>query len=84
MQHKKSNAFRDYPTPKSREEIQKWMGLVLFYKRWITSLSTIVAPITDLLKKSRPFKWGDAQQHAFEAVRTILTSDSVMGFPDLK
>ena len=84
MQHKKANEFAKFTVPQSRDDIQKWLGAVLFYRRWIPHLSTLTAPMTDLLKKGRPFKWSEQHQLGFDTITQILTSDKVMGFPDLK
>jgi hypothetical protein len=83
MQHKKCKDFANYPEPSSRDEVQKYLGLVQFYRRWVDNLATIASPLTDLLKKSRKFVWGAKERAAFLAINEVLQSDSVMAFPNL-
>ena len=83
-QRKKCREFKDYPTPTSREEVQKYLGGVQFYRRFVDNLATIASPLTDLLKKSRPWSWTERHQSAFETLNEILFQDIALSFPDLK
>ena len=84
MQHKKSREFSSFPEPTSRDEVQKYLGAVQFYRRWIDNLGTLAAPLTDLLKKRSNFVFGEKERAAFRAINEILESDIAMAFPDLK
>ena len=83
-QKKKCREFKDYPTPTSREEIQKYLGGVQFYRRFVDNLATIAAPLTDLLKKNKPWTWQPKHQTAFDTLNELLYQDIALSFPDLK
>jgi hypothetical protein len=48
----------------------------------VKDFSTIAAPINELTKKEVPFKWGEAQQRAFEELKMKLTTAPVLALPD--
>jgi hypothetical protein len=48
----------------------------------VKDFSTIAAPINELTKKEVPFKWGEAQQKAFEELKMKLTTTPVLALPD--
>lgn len=53
-----------------------------WYRRFIQKFSAIVAPITDLLKKNRPFKWNQACKEAWSKLRERLVPSPILTCPD--
>lgn len=43
----------EYPIPKSVRDVRRLLGMVGWYRRFIRDFSTITAPISELLKKSK-------------------------------
>jgi hypothetical protein len=56
MNDKKIRAIQKYPTPKSITEVISFYGLISFYKGFVKDLSILVAPLTEIVKKSMDFK----------------------------
>ena len=50
-------------------EIQNFLGLEGYYRRFIRDFFEIVVPMTRLTKKSVAFLWGPEQQITFETLR---------------
>jgi hypothetical protein len=46
-------------------EIQSFLGLTGYYRRFIPNFSKIVKPITELLKKGNKYVWSEAYDEAF-------------------
>jgi len=67
---------------KNVKELQRFLGLAGYYRRFIKGYATIAEPLTRLLHKAREYKWKDEQQRAFEELKRRLTEASVLGMPD--
>ena len=51
MDERKVQAVIDWPTPTKVTELQSFLGLANYYRRFIKGHSKIVSPLIDLLKK---------------------------------
>ena len=60
MDEEKIKAIKEWPTPKSVGEIHSFHGLANFYRSFIHDFSTVVTPLTEVIKKNVGFKWGNA------------------------
>ena len=72
----------NWPTPVNKQEIQQFMGLVNYYRRFIKNCSEVSKPLSQLTERNRPFKWTVQCQESFEALRRALASAPVLVFPD--
>jgi hypothetical protein len=63
-------------------QIQSFLGLTGYYRRFIPAFSRIVKPITELLKKEAKFVWSQKCEDAFHALRQHLTTTPVLAQPD--
>lgn len=73
-------AVTDWPTPKSVKDVQRFLGLSNFYRRFIKNYAAIVRPISDLIRK-KSFSWNEEQTKAFESLKIALTTAPVLRHP---
>ncbi|OMO91169.1 reverse transcriptase [Corchorus capsularis] len=82
VDEEKIKAIEDWPTPTNVGQVRSFHGLVGFYRRFVKDFSTLAAPITSVLKKNAPFKWGQEQQEAFETLKNKLTNAPLLVLPN--
>jgi hypothetical protein len=69
--------------PTTASEIQSFLGLAGYYRRFIKDFSKIDKPMMELLEKNKAFEWRIECQASFEELRKCLTSALVLVLPDL-
>jgi hypothetical protein len=69
--------------PTTASEIQSFLGLARYYRRFIKDFSKIAKPMMKLLEKNKAFEWTTECQASFEELRKCLTSAPVLVLPDL-
>lgn len=74
----KIKAIRDTPAPSNVSELRSFIGMIMYYSKFIQNVSTILAPLYELLKVGSSFKWDERCQNAFEVVKGKLTSSEVL------
>jgi hypothetical protein len=69
----KIEAIKSWLIPATLTQLQSFLGLAGFYRRFVRDFSTIAAPLNDLTKKGVPFYWGATQEHSFNTLIDKLT-----------
>jgi len=54
MDPRKIQVMRDWPTPRKVKDVQSFLGVANFYRRFIASYSDITVPLTRLTLKGAP------------------------------
>lgn len=78
-------AIKSWPVPSSINEVQQFLGLSNYYRRFIQNYSTIAHPLTELTKHTKSIKdWDDACTIAFNTLRDKLCTSPVLKLPDMQ
>ena len=65
MEKGKVKGVLEWPTPKCVKDIQKFLGLANYYRRFIKDFVSIARPLHDLVKKDQKWDWTEKQEKAF-------------------
>lgn len=75
----KVRAMLEIPSPRNLSEVRR---IVRWYRRFLPNFSTIIAPITALLKQSHKFIWTKECEKAFTKIKEQLIQAPVLSCPD--
>ena len=79
----KVEAIASYPRPRNRTEIRAFLGLAMYYRRFVKNFATIAEPLNDLLRKNPQTKfWTTKHQNAFDQIKQALITSPVLAKPD--
>jgi len=82
MDEAKVKAIQEWPPPKSITDVRSFHGLASFYRRFVKDFSMIASPLTEIVKKTVGFKWGEKQENAFSLLKSKLISAPLLSLPD--
>jgi hypothetical protein len=78
----KIKAVLDFPRPTTKKQIQSFLGLAGYYRRFIPHFSHISAALTSLLQKNKSLHWTDKAEEAFLDLKSRLASRPILVIPD--
>jgi len=83
MQKEKIEGVLSWPAPRNIKEVQKFLGLANYYRRFIKNFARIAAPLHMLVRKEQKWKWEKEQKKAFERLKAVFTTEPVLAIPDI-
>lgn len=78
----KVKAILTWPLPTSVKELQSFLGLVNYYRKFVENLSRLTAPLTKMIHKDSVFEWTPPRIAAFEQVKKVMTTTPVLRIAD--
>lgn len=82
MDPAKHKAVTDFRRPTNRTELQSWLGLGNWYRKFIKDYAKLVHPFKTLLKKEAAWVWTEEHEQSFIEMKKVLTSAPVLAWPD--
>ncbi|KAG1136878.1 hypothetical protein G6F37_010104 [Rhizopus arrhizus] len=82
MDPAKTQRIVDWPRPRNVTEVNRFVGMVQYYRRYIPNLSTIMCPLNHIKKKNVAFVWKEEQEASFKACKEALVNDVLLVHPD--
>ena len=81
----KVQGIAEMPTPSSKQDVKRLLGMVNYLQTFASNLSEITVPMRDLLKDGNQFQWDEqVQGRSFKQVKEIISSAPVLKFFDPK
>lgn len=78
----KVDKIKSWPTPTTSREVQQFLGLANYYRRFIRGFAQIAKPLHKLTEHNAAFKWTPECNEAFTTLRLRLTTTPVLVYPD--
>jgi hypothetical protein len=73
-----------WKAPTSVSNIQSFLGLARYYRRFIEGFLKISKPMTKLLEKNKQFEWTPACEASFQELKKRLTTATVLVMLDME
>lgn len=77
-------AIRNMKAPENEKELQSFLGLATYMGHFIQNLSTLTAPLRELLTKSNKFEWSPSHEEAFQRIKNAITEEVTLAYFDAK
>ena len=77
----KLGVIKNWLKPQCVKELQEFLGLCGYYRRFIKDFAGITQPLYQLLKKDSKFEWNDLAAASFHKLKTSLMSPPVLSLP---
>lgn len=73
---------KDFPQPTKVKELQSFLGLANYYRKFIQNFSKIAEPLNKLLRNNEKFVWSKKCQDTFEKLKHCLINKPILQYPD--
>ena len=70
-----------YDPKKGLHDVRSFIGACNFYRRHIHNFTYSSAPLTDLIKKTNPWRWTDKEEACFQELKRKISSTHCLGVP---
>jgi hypothetical protein len=82
MDPAKVTTIQEWPTPKNVKDVQSFLGFTNFYRHFIKSYSSIMAPLTHLTRKDTKFIWDTTCIDSFAALKYAFMTAPILRYFD--
>ncbi|GJR92989.1 putative reverse transcriptase domain-containing protein [Tanacetum coccineum] len=62
-------------------EVQSFLGLAGYYRRFVEGFSRLALPLTKLMRKGEKFVWNEEREKSFEELKQRLVSSPILTLP---
>ena len=80
----KTSTVNQYLVPKNATEVDSFISLCSYYRRYVQEYAKIACPLHQLSETSKDFLWNSEAHKAFEVLKAGLTSAPVLVFPSMR
>ena len=82
---KHSAAISAFPQPSDKPSLQRFLGMVNFYRKFLRSAAQVLAPLTDALKgPGKTISWSPLMNSAFNRAKLLLSAVPELVHPQPK
>ena len=74
VDQEKIKCIQEWPRPKNTTEVRSFLGLAGYYRKYVKGFASVAQPMTQLTGKDVKFKWSEACEKCFIALKDMLTN----------
>ena len=74
----KVEAVKVVPKLRSISDLRAYLGLLTYYGKFLPNVSTVLAPLYQLLRKDVKWSWDELQQQSFIKSKDMLTTSALL------
>ncbi len=82
IQKAKIETVLKWPTPKSRNDVEKFVGFVNYHREFIPQFAKKAESLYKLTCKDQDFEWTPVQEQSFEALKQAMVTAPVLAYPN--
>jgi len=82
MDQDKVKSILDWPSPKNLKELQSFLGICNYHRKFIKNFAGKMEPLRKLIKKNNGFIWDNTTENAFNELKNSFVTDEILIFPD--
>ena len=71
----------EWPTPTGMKDLQKFLGLASYYRKFIKNFAQIAAPLHHLTEQNKKYCWTAECENALNTLKHCLTTSPLLAFP---
>jgi RNase H-like domain found in reverse transcriptase len=79
-------AVQQFPQSRTRQELQRFLGMINFYRRFLPAAALVLKPLMDALSggggKNKALSWREEMVAAFQAAKDLLCKSTCLAHPD--
>jgi hypothetical protein len=75
-------AVKEFPRPTNKKELQRFLGLCVYYRRFVKDFSKIALPLYHLTKDDSKYIWDEDCEDAFGKLKEKLTTAPTLAHPN--
>ena len=83
MDTAKISAVQEMKQPKTVKQLQQFLGLTNYYRKFVRNFSEIAAPLYNLLKADTRWRWDLLHDNAFHKLKHVLVAYPILRQPVL-
>ena len=78
----KLESIAKMPVPQNAKQVKQFLGLVVYYRKFVPHFSDIARPLTQLTQKNEGFNWSTECDKCFHMLKDYLQEAPILRYPD--
>ena len=71
------------PEPKTKQDLQRFIGMIQYLGKFIPNLSEKAAPLRSLMKKNAAWQWNDEHRKAYQILKEDCSKQPTLRYYDV-